>query len=397
MIRFLYHSLLLCFGVLLPQWLFAQSYNESNLNNVQQHSNTVQTNSFNQVNATSRSVLSVAEYESQRVSLKLQVVLTPLNAKAWEDYYKAERYSAYTPTSKKISGEKQQELDQIVEEMEKHVAGTYEYHFVRYLNGNRNTELFAELQKAYALNPKSPEVIDELVIYYELTGNKEQKQLFCRKMKEHNEFPKEVMEYSSNLLRSLEANALLFTHGETDTYPSWIWQDVNKVRPDVKILYLDLLEKEEYRTRVLKELGIQVEASIEVNRAAFMNELAEKVKRPVYFSATLAPDLLAPVKDKLYPTGLAMRYSIGDYNNVDALKYNWEKTFNRKNLLKKMPFGSLQARMNLNYIPGLLVLAESYRNSGENDKAKLAEELALKLAGEAGKEQQVRSYLKKKP
>jgi hypothetical protein len=316
-------------------------------------------------------------------------------AKQYQSLFLKSRDAAIDKNTKQINTTEQAKLDVMVGEMEEQVPASAEFHYVKYVNGNYDVTKVDHLHKAYQLSDNKTALYDDYIAYYELTQNESKKTEFCSKLYKSNSVPTGVMDYNYNVLMSLEKNSILFVNGSNDTYPIWMHQNVLNVRKDVTILNVDLLGVDAYRDKKLKTLGVSTKVNYNADRIGFIKSIAkENPTKPIYFALTLTPEAIKGVKEHLFLTGLALKYSPKSIDNIPLLKKNWENSFQVASL-DKAHTNSLVKKMNNNYILPLMLLSMSYKAQGNVEQAMRLKTLALKIAKEGGKESQVNQYIQK--
>lgn len=232
----------------------------------------------------------------------------------------------------------------------------------------------------------------------ELRGDRLQVESLCRAWYNSGEYSGGLLNWCYNALMSVEPNAVLVTQNDYDTYPVWLLQYALDVRRDVSVLSLPLLEDKDYREN-LGRLNPSKYTRSDGSLSDFMNSLLAEhsapAANPVYFSAAIDKDRIEPNKKYLYVTGLALKYSRSNFDNLFALRMNYENAFRTDYLeleLQKEIRPEAVRTMNLGYLPAFFLLYRHYMAGGQSVKAAKLERLSMRIGREAGQEMQVRTF-----
>ncbi len=338
-------------------------------------------------------------YQTQAALWKKEIEKNPLNKNAWYNYYNANRYARFEEVNNK---DRQKKLDKIVRDMGKVIPKSYEYHLLKYWT-KCNVEDIAPARETYNIDPDRPDTYYAFLSYYTLTGDVKNLRKFCRKLYDSRDIEPWLYYYNYNVLMSLEPNAILITNGDNDTYPIWVLQQVKNIRRDITVLNISLLTTEKYFNNTLKITypkmeykAIKTVATKVANgkdsafRSAFIQETVKQLSKkytntPVFFALTVYGQHSKPFSSDLYLTGLAYRYSPSRYDNLARLKRNLENNFMLDYLFfdpySESKIGkNLSARIERNYLPGMILLAEHYKMSGQKQKAEKWISFATKIA-----------------
>lgn len=271
---------------------------------------------------------------------------------------------------------------------------SFEYNYNTYKNASvKNAESFKYLQKAYEIYPENVDLYDDFMAYYEMTDNAMDRRTFSTKLYKSNTISDYIMEYNYNVLMSLPENAILFTNGYDDTYPVWVTQDVKKVRKDVTIVNIGLLDDKVYRDKTFKNAELKYKKKFQ-GSDLIVDVVENNPNKNIYLAMTVDKSIITRLYKNLYLTGLVFKYSNTPINNVLITKEKWENQF-KKTTINKAPTSFKQKQVLANYILPLLYLHNYYVDSGQQSEAEPLKKTILKIAAYNGKKELVASKLKK--
>jgi hypothetical protein len=116
-------------------------------------------------------------------------------------------------------------------------------------------------------------------------------------------------DFGKNYLNSCEKNAILFVYGDNDTFPVWYVQDVENVRPDVRICNVTLLNGDWYIDQMKRKVYTSDPLPIDMDHEKYENEMRnsifvrDDIKKPVELSTLMKIMLSEDPRWKLQTQG----------------------------------------------------------------------------------------------
>jgi hypothetical protein len=276
-------------------------------------------------------------------------------------------------------------LDELVKKMETNIPGSFASEYCQYLNGNKSNASLEHLRKAAQINSTYPEIQDEL-LFLSILENSGNQQLYATALANSNKYNSSEIEYNRNVLNSIEANGILITYGNADTYPILIEQWKNGFRKDVKVVCIEWMGNENYISQTEQLLELK-KGSLKGSESSMFNKLLEaKKNHSVYIGLTVPPSFMKPITAKLYCTGLAFKYSEELLANNNSLLYNWENLFQKNTIYSGV-------EINKNYLLPLVLLEKVYKSQNKIQQAEEIKQYILGLSSMYNMQKTVNQYI----
>ena len=336
-------------------------------------------------------IKTLAWYADQAKAWEMETTTSVANASAWLNFYTASVFSQEPP----------QKLTEIIRQMEMSVPDSFELLVVKGWNKGLTSEAQTLLKTAYARNPERPETYALLQLLSEFELDHSGRSQFSDRLLKGTQVSSSLLNYSYNVLQSVEPSSILITEGENTTIPLYMLQDAYGIRKDVCIINLEMLNDANYLQRKFKAANINYTNSGPWNVSALCAMLPkENAGKKFYYALTIPKENVHSIKEYLYVVGLASLHSLTNVDNISQIRKNLEKEFLMDYVL--VDFNGKTShdagkQFSPNYLLPMILLYESYLKDGMSEKARDLKKVMEKIAQDTGNESIMARFLESAP
>ena len=320
-------------------------------------------------------------YQEQERLWKAELKKDKKNEKAWENYSFARlaQYGWFPSDSLK------REIERVAREcgkgIGKYIPGTRVYYETLLTEARLAKDVKAKEKALIGLlttkRTSMRHYIHDVYLCFEEKRTEDLKRI-CKEWYNSGLYSNDMLFYCYNELVGLEPGAVVIAGSNVGQayyallqYGAGLFQKVEFV--GIVDLLFPMLHKEFW-----ERIGVDVQKELpdwaERKNCPGAQYLTEKLNRPVYCSQLLAnKHLLKGLESFFYSEGLVLRYSRKPYNNLAAMRRNYEQNYLLDYLkCRWMPDGSYMsnsAEVSRNYIVSLSPLLRFYDASGDKNRA----------------------------
>ncbi|MEM9328153.1 MAG: hypothetical protein AAGA85_20975, partial [Bacteroidota bacterium] len=297
----------------------------------------------------------------------------------WLQYFRALAYAG-----------KSAELGSIHEQLHSINPGSFLDYYSKFRIEGWTLEGIAALEEALVINHPAALTLEDQLILAEVQGSPRADRAY--EVFNGGLIHPSTLNYSYNLLMSVEENGILVTDALHTSIPLWVLQDVMKVREDVAILNLQLIrENKTYFDGKVKAVQAQLNDPLEL----FTHD-----KVPgIYYALTLPRETVQQIENRLYVVGLASTQGAEDFEHYTQLRENIEEKFLMDYLtidFNGEPKTATGKVLSSNYIVPLLLLKEFYDEVENLERSAEVKAMILQLANDSQIKTRVQLLLNQK-
>jgi tetratricopeptide (TPR) repeat protein len=296
--------------------------------------------------------------------------------------------NALQRTQRNLSPQDQTKMDKDVQLLGQLAPESFEYNLYAYILGNYDVSRISFLKKAAQLQPTNEDVIIQYAAYHVSLGEIENAIKYLDQWERSLSSDFSNVIYAKDVMNSVDENGLLVVHGINDSYSVLLQQLKNKLRPDVQIVSLELLQSEQYK-KLMKDKGLKFPESELIDKS-YLEEFCKlnKEKNP-FLSMTIPREYLIGMTSKLFAVGLTFEYSEqADLDNFYRNEFLWNSKLT-KDLIKEFEKKEIEINQEnqlvSNYLPMLLQMRQVYIQNNELDRKQEIDFVLDKIGHATGK------------